>query len=82
MDVSVTNDGFFVDYRLYCMSQETVFLNLYVHNQPSALKAQSIQIESMECFYASEVPVGVTPLNGGLKRDLNEMRETINFLKK
>jgi len=82
MDVSVTNDGFFVDYRLYCMSQETVFLNLYVHNQPSVLKAQSIEIQSMECFYANEVPVGVTPLNGELKRDLNEMRETINFLKK
>ena len=77
-----TNDGFFVDYRLYCTSQETIFLNLYVHKQPTTLKAQSVDILSMECFYAEETKVGVKPLNGEMKQDLNESREVINFLKK
>lgn len=82
MDVKKTNDGFFVDYRLYCKHQETIFLNLYVHHQPSELRAQSIEIQSFECMYFRELDVRPVPLNGELKTSLNQTRETINFLKK
>ena len=81
VNIIANSDGLYVDYRLYCTSQETIFLNVYVHKQPSTLKAQSVSVQLIECFYAEEVPVNVTPLNGELKNGLNEMRESINFLK-
>ena len=77
-----TTDGFFVDYRLYCKSQQTIYINLYTNYEPTVLKKQSITIEDFKLFYGQEIPVGVVPLNGNLKRDLNETREVINFLKK
>ena len=82
LSFSQSNDGFFVDYRLYCKHQETIFLNLFVHHLPSSLKAQEIEVLSFEAMYFNELDVATMPLNHQMKSHLNQSRETINFLKK
>lgn len=80
--VATSTYGYFMDYRLYCTNYETIFLNLYVHHTPqAALTASSVELLDVELFYAEELPVSITPLNGSLKTDLNQIRETLNFLK-
>jgi hypothetical protein len=81
-NVQADSYGFYIDYRLYCKNHETIFLNIYVHDQPeNDVVASSVDLLDIGLYYGEEITVLATPLNGELKTDLNRMRETLNFLK-
>ena len=79
--IKASSYGYFVDYRLYCKNHETIYINLYVHQTPTSVVASSVELLNIEFCYGEELPVSLIPLNGDLKTDLNQMRETLNFLK-
>lgn len=80
--VKVDSYGFYIDYRLYCKNHETIFLNMYLYDEPERdVVTSSVELYDIGLYYGEEINVSPVPLNGELKTDLNQIRETLNFLK-